>query len=382
MDKGTTKLSVLIGQYATDCRLQGKPETTCEWYRAVLERFHAWAGDLTLDDLTLEKAREYLAYLKDRPRYAGHPTTPTDGRKVSANTFRHHAVVLRVFARWLFEEGYTKEHRLERIPTPKVPEVIVEVLEADEVKRILAVETPNTPMGARNHAMLVLALDTGLRSTELATLEYRHLDLERGVLRAFGKGQKERMVPFGLMSTKALQRYLLHFRPAAALAQGDYVFLQESGWPIKKSTMQMVARRIADKSRIARFHWHLLRHTFAVNYLVNGGDAFSLQRMLGHTTLEMVRRYMHLADVHVQLQHKRYSPMDILQSQLGSSRVAYAEPKKPRRGRPPRQGPPAAVTTTPSRPAAVPKPAAPALEPQRIAARPASRKWGWLDELR
>ena len=61
-------------------------------------------------------------------------------------------------------------------------------------------------------------------------------------------------------------------------------------------------------------HWHLLRHTFAVNYLVNGGDPFSLQRIMGHTTLEMVRRYIHLADVHVRLQHRRYSPMDVMQA--------------------------------------------------------------------
>lgn len=114
----------------------------------------------------------------------------------------------------------------------------------------------------------------------------------------------------------ALHRYLLHFRPEPALPQYDYVFLQRDGCPLAKGAMVTVARRVTRKTGIERFHWHLLRHTFAVNYLVNGGDAFSLQRILGHTTLEMVRRYMHLADVHVRLQHRRYSPMDVMQAAL------------------------------------------------------------------
>lgn len=280
--------------------------------RQVLE----WAADICLDEFTLEKVRGYLGFLKNRPRYAGHPTTPSNGETVSAYMFRHHAVVLRVFARWLRDEGYTAEHRLERLKTPKVPETLVEVLTPEEIRRVLESKSPNTGNGSRNHTMLVLALDTGLRMSEIITLERRNLDLDQGVLRAFGKGSKERIVPFGYTTTKALQRYLLHFRPQPSLPQYDYVFLQQNGWPLTKNAMSMVAKRIAGKTGIDRFHWHLLRHTFAVNYLVNGGDAFSLQCILGHTTLEMVRRYMHLADVHVRLQHRRYSPMDVMQAGL------------------------------------------------------------------
>jgi integrase/recombinase XerC/integrase/recombinase XerD len=314
MPKGHTSIAQLVKQFETHCRLEGKPETTCCWYRDILGRFLVWAGDVCLDEFTLEKVREYLGFFKEKPKYAGHPTTPSNGEPVSAYTFRHHTVVLRVFARWLHDEGYTTEHRLERLKTPKVPETIVDILTPKEISRVLESETPNTPVGSRNHAMLVLALDTGLRLSEIVTLERRNLDLDQGILTAFGKGSKERMVPFGYTATKALQRYLLHFRPDPALPQFDCVFLQQNGWPLAKSTMAMVAKRVAGRTRIERFHWHLLRHTFAVNYLVNGGDPFSLQRIMGHTTLEMVRRYMHLADVHVRLQHRRYSPMDVMQA--------------------------------------------------------------------
>jgi len=256
MPKGHTSVAELIKQFETHCRLEGKPETTCRWYREILNRFLEWAGDICLDEFTLEKIREYLGFLKTRPRYAGHPTTPSNGETVSAYTFRHHAVVLRLFSRWLHDEGYTMEHRLERVKTPKVPETVVDILTAEEIRRVLESEPPNTPHGSRN------------------------LDLDRGILKAFGKGSKERVVPFGYTTTKALHRYVLHFRPNPGLPQFDYVFLQQNGWPLTKSAMEMVAKRIGRRTGIDRFHWHLLRRTFTVNYLVNGGDAFSLQRIL------------------------------------------------------------------------------------------------------
>ena len=315
MPKGQTSLAELVKQYETHCRLEGKPDTTCSWYRDILSRFLNWAGDVCLDEFTLQKVREYLGFLKEKPKYAGHPTTPSNGETVSAYTFRHHTVVLRVFARWLHEEGYTTEHRLERLKTPKVPETIVDILTPKEISRVLESESANTPIGARNHAMLVLALDSGLRLSEIVTLERRNLDLDQGILTAFGKGAKERMVPFGYTATKALQRYLLHFRPEPALPQFELRVPSAERLAARQEHDGHGGQAVAGRTRIERFHWHLLRHTFAVNYLVNGGDPFSLQRIMGHTTLEMVRRYMHLADVHVRLQHRRYSPMDVMQAE-------------------------------------------------------------------
>ena len=84
MPKNRTSLTKLVRQFETHCRLEGKAETTCRWYRELLNRFLEWAGDTCLDEFTLERVREYLAFLKSRPRYAGHPTTPSNGETVSA----------------------------------------------------------------------------------------------------------------------------------------------------------------------------------------------------------------------------------------------------------------------------------------------------------
>lgn len=111
MPKQAIALSELVKQFETHCRLEGKPETTCRWYRDMLRRFLGWAGELNVEEFTIERVREYLAYAKDRPRYDGHPTTPSNGRAVSPCTFRHQAVTLRVFYRWLCDRRWRHRRR-------------------------------------------------------------------------------------------------------------------------------------------------------------------------------------------------------------------------------------------------------------------------------
>jgi site-specific recombinase XerD len=132
--------------------------------------------------------------------------------------------------------------------------------------------------------------------------------VEDSYVKVMGKGQKERIVPFGSSAQKALMKYIFHFRPEPL--REDRVFLNLDGGPMTETGLKLLFRRLAESSGVKRLHAHLLRHTFAVNYLMNGGDVFTLQQILGHTTLEMVRRYVNLANAHVMTQHKRFSPVD------------------------------------------------------------------------
>ena len=158
--------------------------------------------------------------------------------------------------------------------------------------------------------MITLMLDTGIRSNELITLKTRDVHLEEGYMKVMGKGQKERVLPFGSASQKGLLKYLYHFR-AEPVHQGiGNFFLTLDGYPMTYNALRLIMNRLAKRSGVERLHAHLLRHTFAVNYLVNGGDVFSLQQILGHTTLDMVRRYINLASTHVMAQHKKFSPVD------------------------------------------------------------------------
>jgi site-specific recombinase XerD len=125
-----------------------------------------------------------------------------------------------------------------------------------------------------------------------------------------GKGSKERIVPIGGVAEKALQRYVFHFRPDSLHIDEDNLFLTLEGKPLSGNAVRLVFTRLAKRSEVKRFHAHLCRHTFATNYLINGGDVFSLQQILGHSSLEMVRRYVTLASSQVRVQHRKFSPMD------------------------------------------------------------------------
>jgi site-specific recombinase XerD len=156
----------------------------------------------------------------------------------------------------------------------------------------------------------MLLLDTGLRIGEVASLKIGDTHVNEGFLKVVWKGNKERVVPIGNNARKAIQRYLFRYRPEPANSEINNVFLNMYGYPITDNTLKLVFARLAQRSSISRLHAHLCRHTFATRFLMNGGDIFSLQQILGHSTLEMVKQYVNLASSYVISQHQRYSPLD------------------------------------------------------------------------
>ena len=151
-----------------------------------------------------------------------------------------------------------------------------------------------------------------MRVGELIELEMRSLHLDDGFVKVLGKGDKERIVPIGSVAKKALLQYVLTWRPEPDSPDDDTLFLSPKGRPMSSNSVYQVLRRIGRNARVPRLHPHLLRHTMAVRFLIEGGDVFSLQQILGHESLEMTRHYVSLAASHVQVQHKKYSPMDRL----------------------------------------------------------------------
>ena len=146
----------------------------------------------------------------------------------------------------------------------------------------------------------------------MATIRLAHLNLDKGYVKVMGKGSKERIVPIGRVVQRSLLRYITLSRPKPKSNDCDNLFLSTTGAPITVNTIKLLFSRLAKASGVLRLHSHLCRHTFAVSYLLNGGDIFSLQQILGHTTLEMVRHYLHFTTSQVAALHHKYSPMDKL----------------------------------------------------------------------
>lgn len=313
-DKQNTRLPNLIQYFEVCNQSEGKSPKTVSWYSANLRQFHRYLQSRhipdSIEDLNIQILREYILYLQKRKKFADHPYTPTKSEFLSAASVHGHVRTLRAFFSWTVREGLVEDNVGSRLKPPKLPKRIVSTLSDEEIRLILNMLNPTNLCDARNQTIFMLLLDTGLRIKELTNLKMDDLNLDHGVLKVMGKGEKERIVPFGNNVQRALQRYLFRYRSKPAHLGIDNVFLSLSGAPLTENSVKLVFARLARRSGVNRLHAHLCRHTFATRFLVNGGDVFTLQQILGHSTLEMVRHYVNLASSHITLQHRRFSPLD------------------------------------------------------------------------
>ena len=308
--------SELLDYYEICNRAEGKSPKTIIWYTANLRRFHRYLKSRhlpdSIDNIDIKLLREYILYLMNRTRYDEHPYTPTKTEQLSPATIHAHVRTLRAFFNWLVKEDLAESNVAKNLKPPRVPRKIVSTLSDKEILAVINLLNTVTLSAARNQTIFMLLLDTGLRTGELIGLKMGDVNMDEGLLKVIGKGKKERIVPVGSNAQRALQRYLFRFRPKPAHPGIDNVFLSAQGKPLTENSIKLTFSRLAKKSGVHRLHAHLCRHTFATRFLINGGDVFTLQQILGHSTLEMVRHYVNLASNHVAIQHQRFSPMDRL----------------------------------------------------------------------
>jgi integrase/recombinase XerC/integrase/recombinase XerD len=317
MKKDAIPFAKLREQFAVYNKTTGKSPATVNWYEQKLELFERWLGpDACLADVSIPTVREYVADLQDRTtRHVNSPFYKTHEGKLSS-TYIHGIVRgLRAFASWLHEDGFTETNVLRPLKPPKFQQKVTEVLTDEEVHRLVAVFDRSEPYGARAFAMIWTLLDCGLRAAELCSLKTEDAHLDQGYLKVLGKGNKERLVPIGQACQATLLVWRDRFRPQFELesAETPTLFLNSNGEPMSVNSLQLVIGRAGSRAGIPRVHAHLLRHTFATNYLVKEvGDSLRLQQILGHTSLEMVRRYVAQANVQQSLIERRASPMDLI----------------------------------------------------------------------
>jgi len=297
----------------------GKSESTINWYKDILKLFLRYLKENrhsnSIDEFNIENARNYVLYLRSRNKFAKYASTQVQHTGLSPQTVRGHIRGLKAFSSWLYREKHTDENRLLNLKIPKVPVKLIEPLTDSEISQITSSINQDSPTGSRNHVIFVTALDNGLRASEIAAINLEQLDLEKGFVKVMGKGSKERIVPIGEYVKMTLWVYINKVRPEPTVAGCDNLFLSTTGEPITANTIKLVFSRLAKNSGVKRLHAHLCRHTFAINYLLNGGDIFSLREILGHTTLEMVNHYLHFTRSQLTAQHHKYSPMDKLHKQ-------------------------------------------------------------------
>jgi integrase/recombinase XerD len=305
--------------FRLNCVAEGKSPRTVRWYEHKLRIFSDYLRkQQQIHDFNQVEAthvRAFLVHLQQNVRVGDlNPNKPSEDKSLSPCTVQGYHRAIRVFFSWLIREEYLLKDPTRNIRRPKAPRTIVPTFDSGQIQRLLAVPNRNTALGYRDYCLMLLLLDTGIRLSELSRLELPDLHLEEGVIQIRGKGDKERLVPVGNKVRQSLWRYISKYRPEPAYADIESVFLNREGLPFRaKGIYSMIVRRgqTAELEGV-RCSPHTFRHTFAVNYLRNGGDVFSLQRILGHSSLVVTRMYVNLADSDIRTQHRRYGPVDQL----------------------------------------------------------------------
>ena len=307
----TPSIDRLVQGYLVTLRSEGKFPYTVASYEDQLTNFLWWCEKegmpRDVDNITTAHMRSFFLYVQtERVRWEGKSASAR--KAISPATLHRYYKTLSVFFRWLEDEGLTSASPLQNMRKPKLPQNVVQSLTGEDLKRMLALCDKGF-LGARNRAILMLFLDTGLRVSELASLDLSDVCSERGtILVRSGKGHKQRIVHMGNRCQKAVWRWATMFR----YSHTDRLFVSRQGEPLEARGVKMLVKRLCQRAGISGGRGcHRLRHTFAIEFLRAGGDSMTLQHLLGHSSLEMVRRYLgSLNSEDAVKAHKRYSPAD------------------------------------------------------------------------
>jgi integrase/recombinase XerC/integrase/recombinase XerD len=301
IDMSVIELGKLLKHYTQCLKSEGKSPKTISWYEEMASIFIRYLESSgispVLANFNLVNVRDFVVYEQNR--------------ELSPYTVQARVRALKAFSSWLFSEQYTEENILANLKMPKAPVRMVEPLTPDEISTLITAQNSLTAIGSRNVAILITFLGTGIRESELSNLHFEDAHIEQGYLKVMGKGSKERVVPIGGLGQKVLWRYVFHFRPEPINDTNNYLFLTLDGKKLEPSAIKLLLKRWGKKAGVPRLHAHLCRHTYATDFLIyNCGDVFRLQQILGHTTLEMVRKYVHYASAHTLIQGNVTSPID------------------------------------------------------------------------
>ncbi len=277
------ELENAIKSFLNDVTARDLSPKTHQRYQADLEDLQDFCRQRSiaaLDQVTADLLRSYFAELQTRPN-GRRPS-----QKLSPFTIEGMYRTVKTFFRWCEWEEYLPANPMRRVRRNKLPAHMVPRLSEEQVKALLD-EVERTLSPERNLALILLMVDSGLRRGEALGLNVEDVHLDEGRIRVFGKGRKERDVPLGDASSRALGAWLAVRPPTTS----DKVFVTDAGTPFRPAGMKSLFTRLQIRLQLQRLYPHLLRHTFAEIYLKRVRDVKSLQQILGHakasTTLDL-----------------------------------------------------------------------------------------------
>lgn len=271
-------LSKAIEGFLIACKGRPLSPHTIDDYDRTMKMFLAHVGDSPITDITITQVSAFLA---------------SRSNHVGKKTLLNYHIGLSALWTWAVKAGFAEKHIIRDVEKPKPKKLVIKPFSETDVRALLG-SIKNNP--DRNRAMILILLDTGARASEICNLRKQDIDLLSKRIRVTGKGDKERDIPFSARTGSALFQHL-------ATNEGNP--FEMSRW-----SMSQYLSRLGKRAGVSDAHPHRFRHTFAITYLRNGGDPYTLQEILGHTTMEMVRKYLEIAQIDLDTAHKRASPVE------------------------------------------------------------------------
>lgn len=303
------KLADAIRQFLEYCEIEkNQAQKTLTNYSHYLERFLEFTGDIDLNKIDLTLVKKYRLFLN---RYEYRPHEP-----LTIKTQNYHIIALRAFLKYCVKQDW-KSLEPEKVELSKIPERTVEHLDRDELERLFEAIDTSKITGIRNRAILELLYSTGLRVSELTSLNRDQINLERGEFQVRGKGSKVRIVFISDRAKEWINEYMemrddnydplfLNHKRARNKKKGDSDLKGEHRRLTEYTIQEMVRKTAYEAGIVKKVTPHVLRHSFATELLINGADIRSVQEMLGHASITTTQIYTHITNKKLKEIHKKF----------------------------------------------------------------------------
>ncbi|KAA9012405.1 tyrosine-type recombinase/integrase [Niallia endozanthoxylica] len=296
-------LDNITGLYERFCnykQTEGMSQRTIKDYKSHFNYLMEFLDheDITRGDMTKDLFREYISWM-------------LYDRGLSPVTVNVRMRTLRAFLRFCYKEGYIQNPIHEDLKILKTPQDLIESFTVEEIRKLLSVIDKESYAGFRDALIIQFLLDTMVRVSEMVAIRRENVHLDDGFIKLEAtetKTRRARLVPLSLRTIEVLNEYMKETKEY----ENEFLFLTYEGVQLSADTVRWSLRQIGQAAGITnkRVSPHTFRHTGALMYIMNGGDPFSLQKILGHSHMNMVRKYIQMTDMDVKEQHDLFSPLN------------------------------------------------------------------------
>jgi integrase/recombinase XerD len=294
-------MDIFLKEYLAYLKLEKNlSDNTVVSYKNDLSSFMRFLGENNIDDPSQIESPIIIKFFTNLEKIG-----------LSSSSAARYFSSLKGFLNFLFANSYIKSNPIEKVSPPKLAKNLPGVLSFEEIEKILSLPNTNETLGIRDKTILEVFYACGLRMSELIGIKLSDLFLNEEMIRVFGKGSKERVVPIGSSAINWIRNYLAKSRPLLQkkMKSENYLFLNSRGAKLSRMGVWKLVDRYVKESGIEKpVHPHTFRHSFATHLIEGGADLRSVQEMLGHADISTTQIYTHIDREFIKQVHKQFHP--------------------------------------------------------------------------